>query len=619
MWTSLSESERESVLLHELAHYRRGDIWVSLVSRLLIIPHWFNPVAWAIVRKIDEAAEWACDERVTKSSPEVVPSYANVLLRMVEEDRAQLGYSAAGGASIARRIRRLCSAERRDTFWRKSALLLTVLTVTLFGAFRFELVSRSANAQEIGQNDEIGPELSERLAQFAARLQDDGDPKLKRLKSSLTTEVGQLVARDRIGWAAEELRRKATDQAIPQYLGRYFTPDGRFKDRAFAEKLVNRTNEYNADIDRIAAELKKIAASVDTDSDENKLLKRFLEHDAAASMMYFRQLRRALRPDASAVAERLGEAFVQINNEYQIRAGAREEVQRVARHATRAMDAYKLIREDVLDYAKEFSDRPGITSEMKSAMQQPTLPIIAAFELAENEEESLNALVDDFFEQIEWIAVDAGDGLVVREEAKDEATEKLAEVRRIEASATRLTAAVAEFAEQVSERDELHRQLKTFLKSDLAPVRIGSDYELSSASPEEAVKSMISEGIITDADGKARLRDEFQGEFVEQARDIMHEFRTLMRKAKPIHRFAEKVQDKAVAAALKSIAGKLVVASAIRKEYASRSFDGLTHWIGEHFEQNGDFYNLREDHIEMVEDFLRHAEEVESGFAADDF
>ncbi len=356
-----------------------------------------------------------------------------------------------------------------------------------------------------------------------------------------------------------------------------------------------------------------------SDSDENKLLKRFLEHESSATVLYFRELRRLLRPEASTIGERLGEVFVRIGDEYQVRAGAHEQAAAVAGQLSRAVKVYEAIKEDLSDFSNEVADRPGITREFKEALQEPTFVGMIALEIAEDEDTPTNERIDHLFEQLEWIAIDAGDGLVVRDESSEEVVERLEETKRIDSSAKRIRDAVAEFAAQVSEKDELHKTLKSFLKSELAAIRIGSDYELSVSSPEEAVKALISNGIATGQDGKVRLRDEVSGEFVEHSREIMREFRTIMRKAKPIHRFAEIVTEADLRTALQSTAGKLVIATAIQQELAGQDFDGLSRWVERNFEQTPEGYVLRHEDHEMVQDFLRQMKEVEEELANDDF
>ena len=40
------DERREMVLLHELAHIRRGDIMWHLIAQLAVAVHWFNPLLW---------------------------------------------------------------------------------------------------------------------------------------------------------------------------------------------------------------------------------------------------------------------------------------------------------------------------------------------------------------------------------------------------------------------------------------------------------------------------------------------------------------------------------------------------------------------------------------------
>ena len=70
---------RRIVLLHELAHVRRGD-WLALIlAELAVALYWFHPVAWWIGRSVRRDAETACDDLVISAGTK--PSvYAGHLL-----------------------------------------------------------------------------------------------------------------------------------------------------------------------------------------------------------------------------------------------------------------------------------------------------------------------------------------------------------------------------------------------------------------------------------------------------------------------------------------------------------------------------------------------------------
>jgi predicted transcriptional regulator len=41
-----SDARRDAVLIHELAHVRRGDLVAQFTAQVLVALHWFNPLAW---------------------------------------------------------------------------------------------------------------------------------------------------------------------------------------------------------------------------------------------------------------------------------------------------------------------------------------------------------------------------------------------------------------------------------------------------------------------------------------------------------------------------------------------------------------------------------------------
>jgi|GEM_PF-4331329 len=78
----LTRSELESVLLHELAHIKRKDLWVNLWQTVLQILYFFHPLLWlanAIIRRIREQA---VDEAVLVAMQRDAEEYSNTLVRV---------------------------------------------------------------------------------------------------------------------------------------------------------------------------------------------------------------------------------------------------------------------------------------------------------------------------------------------------------------------------------------------------------------------------------------------------------------------------------------------------------------------------------------------------------
>ena len=59
-----SEERRRIVLLHELAHVRRGDVITHLLARTAAAVYWWNPLAWIALRELLKERERAADDVV---------------------------------------------------------------------------------------------------------------------------------------------------------------------------------------------------------------------------------------------------------------------------------------------------------------------------------------------------------------------------------------------------------------------------------------------------------------------------------------------------------------------------------------------------------------------------
>jgi len=81
----LRKNELAMILSHELVHFRRGDLFVKLLSFAANAVHWFNPAAYAINKQIILLCELSCDERVVrKMDTENRRFYGETLLSMLE-------------------------------------------------------------------------------------------------------------------------------------------------------------------------------------------------------------------------------------------------------------------------------------------------------------------------------------------------------------------------------------------------------------------------------------------------------------------------------------------------------------------------------------------------------
>jgi beta-lactamase regulating signal transducer with metallopeptidase domain len=106
---SLADGQSQLVVLHELAHVRRGDDWWTFAGRVVLALTWVNPVAHWMWRELSLSREMACDEWVVRQTAAPV-AYARCLA------------DVAGLRTRARRLRLAASVTGRPGMLRRRIL-----------------------------------------------------------------------------------------------------------------------------------------------------------------------------------------------------------------------------------------------------------------------------------------------------------------------------------------------------------------------------------------------------------------------------------------------------------------------------------------------------------------
>jgi len=80
----LDGSEMRAVLMHELAHIRRGDLWVNLAQTVLQIVYFYNPLLWVANAIIRRVREQAVDEAVLVAMGDSARQYPRTLVNVAK-------------------------------------------------------------------------------------------------------------------------------------------------------------------------------------------------------------------------------------------------------------------------------------------------------------------------------------------------------------------------------------------------------------------------------------------------------------------------------------------------------------------------------------------------------
>ncbi len=131
-----NDRRRRIVLLHELAHVRRGDVATHQLARLALIMNWWNPLAWIAWREFLKERECATDDLVLRYGARA-SDYAQHLLDVATRMRSAPVLTGAAVA-MARRtqlegrlVAILDPQMNRNTSSRASALVAVLVALAM--------------------------------------------------------------------------------------------------------------------------------------------------------------------------------------------------------------------------------------------------------------------------------------------------------------------------------------------------------------------------------------------------------------------------------------------------------------------------------------------------------
>ena len=122
------------ILLHELAHVKRKDIFINYIVSFLCIIYWFNPLIWYGFHKMREDREICCDSLTLSAlSEEEVTNYGLTIIKLAEISLKAPYLPAVAGiinkkSKIKRRIIMIKLFKKNS--YRISAIALAVLLIT---------------------------------------------------------------------------------------------------------------------------------------------------------------------------------------------------------------------------------------------------------------------------------------------------------------------------------------------------------------------------------------------------------------------------------------------------------------------------------------------------------
>lgn len=131
---TLSREEAEHVLLHELAHLKRGDLWIHGLCLLLQIVYWFNPLLVWARKQMKYVREICCDLTLANLLREKTKKYRQTLLNTARElltESVEPGMGLLGVFEEPFRLVARLKWLKKKTWQNRKLITATVCCVTL--------------------------------------------------------------------------------------------------------------------------------------------------------------------------------------------------------------------------------------------------------------------------------------------------------------------------------------------------------------------------------------------------------------------------------------------------------------------------------------------------------
>jgi beta-lactamase regulating signal transducer with metallopeptidase domain len=161
---NLSRKHAEHILLHELAHIKRGDLLVNTFYMLLQIVYWFNPLLWFVRRKLQHLRELCCDATVAGILRNETVHYRDTILEVTQRflsKPAEPGIGLLGMVETSSRLLvRLKWLEKKTWKYRGIRFAIIFIVVGLMTACVLPMakaksaaVSRKSDTAAVGMSD----------------------------------------------------------------------------------------------------------------------------------------------------------------------------------------------------------------------------------------------------------------------------------------------------------------------------------------------------------------------------------------------------------------------------------------------------------------------------------
>ena len=611
LWQQMDGEQQAAILRHEIEHYRRGDVLTSLAATLVASLHWFNPFAWIAVSRLNLAAEWACDA-VAVCGPEQRSSYARALLSISTSNPGYLvGAQGMGSSNLKLRIKQLLNGSKHHSRWGGAASLTLIALILLSALVNLRLVTAAATALTNKETVVDDAELQASIQEFAGELSREGE--LNQAFYRLTQSPAGLIAiSNSVGELESEMRNEAAGRVVPEFFASQV-------DDRFHQQMAKDVVGAKQDIENLKTAIDEIRSGLVGEMDADKLLRRFLNSDNAALVLYFSEMRQQMQPGQKMLMRHLGRFLAKRKDgKFIVRESAKAPLKPRIQRFEQADQQIEILRSELKLLADELVEKDDLHRQLK---QRLATGDGAGFVMAMSFDQDgpLAERVDQYLEELEQFFVDAPEGLVINDEARDHLVEAMAEMQQLVARMKRLKEPILAVVQNIDEtQGDSEAAVKKFLASEsgLAALALRIDVDPTDS---KGIGDRIKAEILQQSGAGFVVREDRQDEVSEFSRSLLRANRNLRRQLRTVDRRVAEVPQEKLGDVLASTESKLILVEKIKQHMQQREFDAWPDWVQNHFESINGKYHFRADAKELLDVLNQASSEIQRELENDDF
>ncbi len=622
-------------MVHEAQHLVRRDVWRQLAARFVATIHWFNPIAWWAVERLEQTAELACDRAVSGRGGIHSAGFAAALLMLVSDTDGGRGHSLACTAMatppLSRRITDLLVPSSSKDSVMKTMLLCSVSALVALGScVQFRLIADdSGNALvEVSGRVQDGlaiigeSELKRVLVEFESI--PESDPMRSQLLELTKTQGGRLVLSGYFDSLRSTSRNVVKNQAMEFYSQRVFDPSPggwELREPERAQDWIKASEQLSKSLVSLSRARDEVVDRIKDESDAGVLLKRFLQDPEFAITLLMLEMDGGGDPVEAFIRKSLTKIMVlRGDGQYQVIASAETKAIEEIEKLEFAETVCKRLRRQLPVFAADLDRTDAESERLANYLINPVTANVLAVHLARDLDTGPATAVEKMFQSLENACEETAGGLKLSDA---DAITQIEDIYQLVDRATGLVARVSESLIEIADSmgdGEISQRLAAVMRKEALATMVAAGVPYSGSMAGDQFKELLTQVLEDNPEGGLRVRADRAEEVGEKMSELLKRCRQVRRHAASVDGILERIADQKIVKEMGDV-GRYVLLDEIRQFVERLPHDPIKLMRDDLFVTgDGDEKPIvRPERHDLVKHLVRQAEKYNQSDAQDDF